>query len=379
MNEKVVNNGRQRELDWAKAFAIIFMITIHVYEQLSVIDIDTVPTGVFRITMEFLAGPLAAPLFMFCMGVGIMYSRNNTPEEMAHRGVKLLRNGYLLSFFKGTLPTAIAMALGFAVPWTLIDSFLLVSILQFAGMAFFTIALMKKLKFSLPAMLGTSLVLSVLGGQLARLDLTGSWLQYLFGLFFNTNNYTTFPMFRWLYYPVIGMIFAHFLQRAEDKNAFYGRIFAVAFPGFIAVNLFYAACGIDIRSMFMLAGRVYYAQSLLHHFYITFVIMTALPIYYLISVKVKNKSVNNAVEYLSKNLDVIYIWQWMVNTYTQSFMTAFGVSNLAAPFIIPAGIAILLASVGIIESWRKLTSKIAKRGNKLDKVKKEKSLMLTSL
>ena len=366
MNKLVVNSGRQRELDWAKTFAIIFMITIHVYEQLSVIDIETVPTGAFRIAMEFLAGPLAAPLFMFCMGIGIVYSRNNTPDKMALRGVKLMRNGYLLSFFKGTLPTAIGMMLGCAVPWTLTDSFFLVSILQFAGMAFFTIALMKKLKFPLPVMFGTSIVLSILGGMLAKLDFTGSWLQYLLGLFFNTNNYTTFPMFRWLYYPVLGMVFAYFLQRTTDKNKFYGRMFPVALTLFIAVNFIYSAVGIDVRTMFQLAGRVYYAQSLLHHLYITLVILTALPVYYLLSVKVKNEKVNAVVEYLSKNLDVIYIWQWMVNTYTQSFMTLFGVPNLTEPYIIPAGIAILLASVGIIELWRKITKKNSKKKESLE-------------
>ena len=175
MNKEVVNNKRQRELDWAKSFAIVAMISIHVYEQMSVIDIETMPTGAFRLIMEFLAGPLAAPLFMFCMGVGIMYSKRNTPKEMVHRGVHLLRNGYLLSFFKGTIPTAIAIALGFAVPWTLADSLFLVSILQFAGMAFFTIALMKKIKLPLPGMMVVALVLSVLGGRLAQLDFSGSW------------------------------------------------------------------------------------------------------------------------------------------------------------------------------------------------------------
>ena len=146
MNKEVVNVGRQEELDWAKSLAIVAMICVHVYEQLSIVDIEVVPTDAFRIILEFVAGPLTAPLFMFCMGVGIMYSNNSAPLQMVKRAFNLLRNGYLLSFFKGTILVAIALALGYTINWTLADSLFLVSILQFAGMAFLTIALMKKLR-----------------------------------------------------------------------------------------------------------------------------------------------------------------------------------------------------------------------------------------
>ena len=227
MNKEVVNVGRQEELDWAKSLAIVAMICVHVYEQLSIVDIEVVPTDAFRIILEFVAGPLTAPLFMFCMGVGIMYSNNSAPLQMVKRAFNLLRNGYLLSFFKGTILVAIALALGYTINWTLADSLFLVSILQFAGMAFLTIALMKKLRISLPVMLVISLVLSVLGGQLSELDFSGSWLQYLFGLFFETNYVTTFPLFRWIFYPVFGMIFGYFLLRTTDKSRFYLRIFPI--------------------------------------------------------------------------------------------------------------------------------------------------------
>ena len=358
MNKEVVNVGRQKELDWAKSFAIVAMICVHVYEQISVVDTEVVPTDAFRIILEFVAGPLAAPLFMFCMGVGIMYSKNTAPAQMVKRAFNLLRNGYLLSFFKGTLPTAIAIVLGFAVPWTLAESFFLVSILQFAGMAFLTIALMRKMNISLPVMLVISLVLSVLGGQLSKLDFSGSWLQYLFGLFFETNDVTTFPLFRWIFYPVFGMIFGYFLLRTTDKNRFYLRIFPIGILGTVAFSIIYTALGFDIRTMFMLSGRVYYSQSLLHHLFISLVIMAALPVYYFLSVKIKAEPVTKAVSYLGKNLDVIYLTQWMIICYLQSFLIIAGDVKVGVGLIIPVGILILLGSIGIIELIR-----LAKKGN----------------
>jgi hypothetical protein len=246
------------------------------------------------------------------------------------------------------------------VPWTLADSLFLVSILQFAGMAFLTIALMKKLKFNLPAMLITSLILSVIGGQLAKLDLSGSWLQYVLGLFFVTNDVTTFPLFRWLFYPVFGMIFGYFLQRAEDKNRFYISIFPVGLIGAIGFFHIYKAFGYDIRNMFMLSGRVYYSQSLLHHLFIGLVILAAMPVYYFLSVKVTARPIKTAVAYLGKNLDVIYLAQWMVICYVQSFFNIFGNFRLTIPYIIPMGILVLLASIGIIELIRFVKRKMAK-------------------
>ncbi|SHI58955.1 acyltransferase family protein [Pseudobutyrivibrio xylanivorans] len=357
MNRDIVNKGRQKELDWAKAFTILVMVTIHCYEQISIVDTEVVPTGIFRNVLEFLGGPLGAPLFMFCMGVGIMYSHNSTPADMGKRGVKLLRNGYLLSFVKGTIPTVIAIYLGYAVPWTVADSLFLVSILQFAGMAFFAIALMKKFNLSLPVMMGISLVLSIIGGELANIDLTDSWTQYLWGLFFNTNDVTTFPLFRWLYYPIFGMIFAYFLQRTEDKSRFYRRIFPVALFCTIAFSIIYVALGYDIRSMYMLSGRVIYKQSLLHYVFATFVILTAMPLHYVLSEKVKLKSFSGAVAYLGKNLDVIYLVQWVIIVYLQSFLNIFGYIRITVPYIIPVGMLVLISSIGAIELGRLIKRK----------------------
>ena len=53
-----ITNQRHFEVDAEKAFVIVVMGVIHVYEILSNIDFHTLPTGFFRIILEFLAGPL---------------------------------------------------------------------------------------------------------------------------------------------------------------------------------------------------------------------------------------------------------------------------------------------------------------------------------
>ena len=71
-----INTGRQLELDVAKVFAILFMVTIHVHEEMSVVNYYWARSdNAFRFILEFLGGPLAAPVFMFAMGVGMVYTK----------------------------------------------------------------------------------------------------------------------------------------------------------------------------------------------------------------------------------------------------------------------------------------------------------------
>ncbi len=52
------------------------MVIIHVYENNGIGGIDPTPHTVLEHILQFLAGPVAAPVFMFSMGVGLIYSRH---------------------------------------------------------------------------------------------------------------------------------------------------------------------------------------------------------------------------------------------------------------------------------------------------------------
>ena len=67
--DKKVNTGRQKELDIAKALAIIFMIFCHVIVFASFSNISI--TLGFEMILNQTAAIIAAPVFMFCMGIGL--------------------------------------------------------------------------------------------------------------------------------------------------------------------------------------------------------------------------------------------------------------------------------------------------------------------
>ena len=79
LSDKNLNSGRQFEVDAIKILAIPFMICIHFYEQFGSFDHAVkVPDTFFRNAMEFAGGPLAAPVFMFSMGIGMIYTHHDS-------------------------------------------------------------------------------------------------------------------------------------------------------------------------------------------------------------------------------------------------------------------------------------------------------------
>ena len=92
------------------------------------------------ILMNLLGRPYAAVIFMFCMGVGIVYSRHSQWNVMIKRGVKLFFLGILVNIFEFFIPHFVAGALlGKADLFPIAGGLLLfcVDILIFAALALF--------------------------------------------------------------------------------------------------------------------------------------------------------------------------------------------------------------------------------------------------
>lgn len=351
-----LNTGRQSEFDWAKAFAIIYMACIHVYEKMSVINSDIVPKTPFRLVMEFLAGPWAAPIFMFAMGVGMTYSRHSSPEVMAVRGRKLLVNGYLLNLFRNFIPLGIGWLLGMGalLPLSPIAGLLYIDILQFAGLAFLMIALMKKLNMKPSMMMVTALVLQVIGHYLSKIHFQSVVVRYVLSPFLLTHKFTSFPMLLWLFYPVLGLMYGEMLHYVKDKKKLYQWMFGIGVIGTVITTVIYRAVGIDIRTMFMIAGKTYYNQSILHYIWTCFTLMIALGLCYFLSCVVKVQGVVNVVKYLGNNLSTLYIIHWLVICYTIAVKLILGAPDVPQVLIVPVALVVLIVSVGICKVYKKI-------------------------
>ncbi len=216
LSKETVNTGRQIEIDLLKAFTVVFsMIIIHVY------DYDTLGfENEFTWWLDFVFGGIfAAPIFMFCMGIGTEYSRSSSPKQMALRGLKLLTIGQVLNFFRYLIPIAIrawvdreynywpAMALNFSS-----------DIMQLAGLAFLVLALFRKLKMNNWQILLAAMAMSVCGTLLEHVETGVYGFDQLLGMFWGTDTESFFPLFNWFIFIAAGKCFGNFYKHVANKN-----------------------------------------------------------------------------------------------------------------------------------------------------------------
>jgi surface polysaccharide O-acyltransferase-like enzyme len=359
LTKEEVNTGRQFEIDVAKTLAIFFMVIVHVSDNMSGLDSSIMPQSIFHLVIEFFGAPMAAPMFMFAMGVGMVYTKHDSQKEFVSRGVKLIMMGYGLNFFRETLLMIIANAIGIETNYkkALIDTIGTIDILQFAGMAFLLVALMKKLRLKPWTMLCVAFALQALGtlfiGDFVSFPKS---LQYILGLMFYTNHYIAFPTILWLVYPVMGICFAYLLRRVSDKNNYYRRVLCISVVALISVTVGTLSMGIDVRSYFVSVGDAYYQQSFLSTLWIGSIIGISISLYYYLSCLIKGR-LQNTVKHISAKLNTIYIMQWLLITYSIAIKEILGLGNLGSCWIIPIGVLISITCIFFTWRWRRTSGR----------------------
>ena len=106
LSSEPVNLGRQREIDFIKAFSILMMIVCHCIEELFM---EYGAGDVFAVIVrEYENQLIGAQAFMICMGVGIVYSKSKTAKSRIDRGVNLLIIGQVLNLARYAILIGIA-------------------------------------------------------------------------------------------------------------------------------------------------------------------------------------------------------------------------------------------------------------------------------
>ena len=241
LSTEPINTGRQFEFDIAKVFSLLFMVIIHVKCRWNFTEIASTETDVYLNLLEFMGGPLAAPVFIISMGVGSIYTKHKTPRDFAKRGVELLIQGYILNFFRDFIPFAIAKAAdidssAFDHSWA--SRFLTVDILQFAGLTFLVFSLFAYLKLPSLSLFMVALLLQGIGVLLiGHFDSVPQVLQLILGLFFYTGKYSRFGLTLFLLYPTIGVLFAELLIYITNKTRFYLLVLLSSLVLFAAITI----------------------------------------------------------------------------------------------------------------------------------------------
>ena len=103
-----INRSRQWELDLAKAVIIFCLALIHVTIECT--TDDGLCSGIPYLFDTVIGGPFSAPMYMFAMGVGMSYTKRNSPADYLARGAKIFGLAYILNICRFLIPYSIGYA-----------------------------------------------------------------------------------------------------------------------------------------------------------------------------------------------------------------------------------------------------------------------------
>ena len=338
--DQKINTGRQPELDLAKCSAIFFMIFLHCYFAMSYFPYD-ISLFLERGIAQLVGGPFAAPVFMFAMGVGMVYSRNQEPRYLIVRGIKLLQLGFFVPHF---------LAGNLMNDWDrfpIANGLLLfcIDILAFAGMAFMLVGILKKLKVSARGMVIVSLILSLIG-WFARFHDFGSNVANLIAGYFvgSAGGFTAFPLFNWFIFPAVGLLFGEYYMRCTDKNKLL-RLWPLG----LVVSVAYFVISWFLPKGFLSEMHLYWFMTTYDALFCLICIYGVIGACYVLSKHLPE----GAIRFFSKsssNLNTIYVIQWFIIPITYVLIVyfnrdiVFGDASLVIIALLEIAASVILAS-----------------------------------
>ena len=352
-----INTSRQWELDLARAVIIFCLAIIHVTIECT--TDEGLCSGSPYLFDTIIGGPFSAPMYMFVMGVGMCYTRRNTPKEHFIRGAKIFTVGYALNICRFLIPYSIGYFITGDYAYyiePLIYKVLCNDILTFAGLAMMIMALFVKLKLSNLVMLIIATVMCGFGTLLNGVDVVSPLGNIFLGYVIGTEDaagmvLSDFPILNWLMFPVCGYVFGSVLKRVKDKKRFY---LTFSLPALI-IAIVYFTLGIYFeRGMFGEGQNCYYHMIFSDVLASLCLTVGMIGVYYFI-LKIFPKKIFYVAWSISENITPIYFIHWVLVSFVVNLcMYVIRGTTLLTPWqVVGLGTAISIASIVIAHFFTK--------------------------
>ena len=360
-SKEQINTSRQWEFDLARAVIIFCLALIHVTIECS--TDEGLCSGIPYLFDTVIGGPFSAPMYMFVMGVGMCYTRKNSPMEHFVRGAKILAVGYILNICRFLIPYSIGYAItgdyGYYIEPRLYKV-LGNDILIFAGLAMMIMALFVKLKLSNIVMLIIATVMCGFGTLLNGVDVGTPLGNIFLGYLIGTEDaagmvLSDFPILNWLMFPICGYAFASVLKRVKDKNLFY---LTFSLPALI-IAIVYFTFGIYFeRGMFGEGQNCYYHMIFSDVLASLCLTVGMVGVYHFI-VKIIPKKLFYIAWSISENITPIYFTHWVLVSFVVNLWMYVirGTTILTSWQIVGLGTLISIAAIVIAHFFAKLTGR----------------------
>lgn len=357
ISKEICNSKRQVEIDIARGLAVLFMILVHFSSAF--LD-NAYNDTVFAKVIDFLGTVPAAPVFMFLMGVGFVYSKNQDPQVLFKRGLFIFCGGYLLNVFRGYIPLIIGNKLGYYdLPESSLPGYgylFEVDILQFAGLAMIVVAFFKGVKLSEVFYPFIALFAAIISPYMWKVSFDQPILDLIFAPIFGGKVYTYHPFFSWIVYPLMGAFFGWILIRVKNKKAFYSFTSIISIIALVIAFIYYLRHpGYDFG---IVTGDVYnyFQHGILSSIIFCAAILCWLAMWNFLS-PVIPKFVMNRLRFWSKATTPMYVAHWLILNWC-SFLV-FDTFNI--PQSILGMILLTFSSEIISDLYIKIKERISER------------------
>ena len=339
--DKPVNTGRQNALDLGKAFPILCLPFVHTFIECTT-DAG-LGHGIPYLFDSIIGGPFSAPMWMFAMGIGILYTRHNAARDMIKRGLTIIGFFFLLNTCRFLIPYLIGYGITgdrgqFIEP--LLYRFFGNDVLFFAGFALIVIALMRHAKIPMWGMFTIALAMSVISTVIGDFDVHNPLGNIFLGYIIGTEDaaglvISDFPLMRWLIIPMCGYVFGSFLIRAKEEKRFYALVAPI--PALIAA--IYLPIGIRNEwGMFGPGQNCYYHMSTFDVFISVCLTIGMLGLWYVISLHLPNR-ITRFMCGISRSITPFYCIHWIFVRWITNLI----LYVVRGTQILPVGVTFLLA------------------------------------
>lgn len=302
MKEKILNlfysPERNQTADLLKGFAVLFMIQVHITEKFLHTNIHNLTFG--RVSL-FLGGTPAAPVFMIIMGYFLSLKKNLL--YYIERGVILFLGGillniglnffYLVKYFQNQIIGENPLEYIFGV-----------DILPFAGLSIIIIGLLKEIFYDRYYFyLITGLLVAFLSDYLPTLNEDSApLLRYILSFVYGCSDWSYFPLFPWLFYPLVGFTFKLMSEKFSIKYSLPAILISLIILALLSVRSF--------EQVIVLQDYYHHGISLaiwnVAFFVVWFFILDKLENY------LSKNPVVIYIKWIGKNVTTIYVFQWLI-------------------------------------------------------------------
>lgn len=322
--------------DFLKGIAVLCMIQVHLMELFAT---DVIYGSAFGKVSLFLGAIPAAPVFMTVMGYFAVRARQTAKALL--RGAKIFLLGLILNIgLNAHLLLKIYQGDIVLNPYQYIFG---ADILFLAGISIIVIAILKKLFHgNLIMWLMVALLLASANTWLPNYTGQNNWIYYVQALFWGQLSWSFFPVFPWMVYPVLGVIF-QLIEKKYSQQLNKVLSSNLTLPALFTLNIPFFMKGFTVATEL---------QAYYHHqawFVVWAILFMAfwMILFYRICKITSDIRANTYLVWVGRNVTVFYVIQWLIigNIATALFRTQ------SWPMLFAWFIVILIVTTALTKLW----------------------------